>query len=383
MDAGVIPTPDAELPDPLADAGVVRPDAESPPPPDAAPPAVEAAFVWPVNGWVVATHHYQTGEVHTGSADLAVPYHSPVGAARAGTVVRSELTSIGGWLIELDHGDGYTTLYSHLAEAPYFDVGETVETNQVIGISGRTGRALRNGAHLHLAIRRDGQRLEVPGLDFGDWVQRGDAVPGDYAVAPLPAGDSTFLVEVTVPTATLRTAPDPSAPAAGAVHDGAFAEVLGSDHGWLRVDAAGLVGWLAQSAAVPAGSTAVGLEVTASSAAVREAPSSTASSMGSFGDGDLVTAFEQSGGWYRVLYGLPTEYGWVAGGSVVATAKFNARLRTTEAHVRAGPGAEYGILGTLAMFDQFVVLENVEGWYRIAYDGGDGWVPGWLTQGRL
>lgn len=355
-------------------------------PPDQAPPpeapVVEARFVWPVNAWVAATYVYETGEVHTGSADLAVPHYTPVGAARAGTVLRAELTSVGGWLVELDHGGGYTTIYSHLAEAPYVAVGDTVQTNEVVGVSGRTGRALRNGAHLHFGIYRDGDRLVVPAIDFGDWVKRGDPIPGDYEVAPAPPGDSTFPVEVVVPSATVRAGADASSKELGALTQGSVATVLGSTHGHYRIEAAGQQGWLAQSAAAPAGSPVFGLKVLADTT-VREAPDAGASSLGSLAAGELVTAFEESGGWFRVLYGLPTRYGWVAAESVTRTPEFEARLRARQTAVHAGAGLEFPVVGTLVMFDSFVVVEVVDEWFRIQYEGGEGWIPGSLTQGRL
>jgi murein DD-endopeptidase MepM/ murein hydrolase activator NlpD len=52
--------------------------------------------------------------------------------------------------VVIDHGQGLLSLYLHLSEFKVKE-GEEVETGQLIGLSGGTGRA--TGPHLHLAIR--------------------------------------------------------------------------------------------------------------------------------------------------------------------------------------------------------------------------------------
>src|SRR5690606_34656102 len=69
------------------------------PDPDASPEPFEAQFVWPTPAWIAANDRYPDGLDHSGSADLAVPYMTPVGAARAGVVHSAGFTTIGGYLV--------------------------------------------------------------------------------------------------------------------------------------------------------------------------------------------------------------------------------------------------------------------------------------------
>ena len=93
-----------------------------------------------------------TGEVssHTGT-DIACAEGTPILAAADGTVtVANGLDSWGGsygYYIQIDHGGGLETLYAHCSSI-CVTTGQQVQTGQVIGYVGHTGRA--TGNHLHL-----------------------------------------------------------------------------------------------------------------------------------------------------------------------------------------------------------------------------------------
>ena len=60
-------------------------------------------------------------------------------------------TDIGyGYLIILNHGNGYVTYYAHLSQM-YVTLGQQVSRGQVIGAVGSTGNS--TGPHLHFEIR--------------------------------------------------------------------------------------------------------------------------------------------------------------------------------------------------------------------------------------
>ena len=92
-----------------------------------------------------------TGEVssHTGT-DIACAEGTPILAAADGTVtVANGLDSWGGsygYYIQIDHGGGLETLYAHCSSI-CVTTGQQVQTGQVIGYVGHTGRA--TGNHLH------------------------------------------------------------------------------------------------------------------------------------------------------------------------------------------------------------------------------------------
>ncbi len=92
---------------------------------------------------------------HTGM-DLAVPTGTSVRAALPGTVTVSTYNRGGyGYYVMIDHGNGLSTLYGHNSQL-LARVGQTVETGDVIALSGSTGRS--TGPHLHFEVRINGER---------------------------------------------------------------------------------------------------------------------------------------------------------------------------------------------------------------------------------
>jgi murein DD-endopeptidase MepM/ murein hydrolase activator NlpD len=93
--------------------------------------------------------------LHTG-VDLRAESGSAVRATAAGKVTVAEYTGGYGNMIEVDHGGGITTRYGHLAGyavAP----GERVESGEMIGRAGSTGRS--TGSHLHYEVRINGEPI--------------------------------------------------------------------------------------------------------------------------------------------------------------------------------------------------------------------------------
>ena len=99
-----------------------------------------------------------TGEVssHTGT-DIACAEGTPILAAADGTVtVANGLDSWGGsygYYIQIDHGGGLETLYAHCSSIRV-TTGQQVQTGQVIGYVGHTGRATGNHLHLEVLINK-------------------------------------------------------------------------------------------------------------------------------------------------------------------------------------------------------------------------------------
>jgi hypothetical protein len=352
------------------------------PPPD--PDPVFGAFAWPVDAWISATDFYQTGSPHSGSADLSGPYWTPVGASRAGTVVESRWTTIGGYLVRIDHGDGYRTLYSHLTEPPIVEEGDAVETNEVIGYLGRTGNAFRGGAHVHFSIQYNGDRQIIPTLDFAQWVQRGQPIPGDWTgLDTIELPHETFDVRVIGGSLPVFEGPAQDEAIAGVLLEDEVVTVRGSDRGYYRIWHAGAEGWIVHSATQPVGSQLFGVKVVPSTASVYAEPNAGAEVVGSMSAGDLVTVFGQDDDYYRFLFDLPTTYEWLRVADVEPSPQFRARVRASSVNVRTGPGIEHDAIGSLAFFDTFTVHEVQDGWYRLTYDDQDAWIAGWLTSGRL
>lgn len=88
--------------------------------------------------------------------DIAVPRNTKVLASKSGEVIYSGWKNGGyGWLVQIDHGNGYITYYLHLNSKPPVSVGQRVEKGQVIGYVGMTG-GTSTGYHLDIRFYVNG-----------------------------------------------------------------------------------------------------------------------------------------------------------------------------------------------------------------------------------
>ena len=101
-------------------------------------------FVWPTQGTI--TQYFW--QYHPG-IDIANPVGTPEVAADAGRVVFAGWGDYGIY-VEIDHGNGFSTVYGHMS-AVLVATGQEVAQGQLIGLMGATGRA--TGPHLHFEIR--------------------------------------------------------------------------------------------------------------------------------------------------------------------------------------------------------------------------------------
>lgn len=97
---------------------------------------------------------YNEMRMHQG-VDIAVPIGTSVFSAKDGTVKYTKVRSGYGKTIEVDHGNGYSTLYAHLDKYAV-KTGDRVKGGQVIAKSGNTG--VSKGPHLHFEIAKGGVR---------------------------------------------------------------------------------------------------------------------------------------------------------------------------------------------------------------------------------
>ena len=91
-----------------------------------------------------------SGGTHTGQ-DYPCPVGTPVYASLDGIVINTSPGSDYGKTVEIDHGNGYQTLYGHLSEV-VVSVGAAVTKGQLIAKSGDTGKV--TGPHLHYEVRK-------------------------------------------------------------------------------------------------------------------------------------------------------------------------------------------------------------------------------------
>jgi murein DD-endopeptidase MepM/ murein hydrolase activator NlpD len=91
---------------------------------------------------------------HNG-VDFAAPTGTPIYAAASGTVKTAGDSGPCGNMVQIEHTGGIISSYCHMSRfASGIHVGEHVETRQLVGYVGQTGRA--TGPHCHFAIKRNG-----------------------------------------------------------------------------------------------------------------------------------------------------------------------------------------------------------------------------------
>ena len=94
--------------------------------------------------------------MHAG-IDFRAPSGTDIRSAGAGTVVKSGWNGGYGRMVEIDHGNGLTTRYAHMSKLRV-KKGQTVETGDVVGEVGSSGRS--TGPHLHYEVRRNGDAID-------------------------------------------------------------------------------------------------------------------------------------------------------------------------------------------------------------------------------
>ena len=94
--------------------------------------------------------------LHSGM-DFRAPPGAPARATAAGIVTKAGWNGGYGRMVEIDHGDGFTTRYAHLSKV-LVATDQKVATGDEIGEVGSSGRS--TGPHLHYEIRRDGDAID-------------------------------------------------------------------------------------------------------------------------------------------------------------------------------------------------------------------------------
>jgi murein DD-endopeptidase MepM/ murein hydrolase activator NlpD len=106
------------------------------------------AFAWPTASHTLSGNDFWSG--HLG-IDIAGAVGDGVFASDSGVVVFSGWSNGGyGYMVMIDHGNGYQSLYAHLS-AVNASCGQSVYIGSYIGGVGSTGNS--TGAHLHFEVR--------------------------------------------------------------------------------------------------------------------------------------------------------------------------------------------------------------------------------------
>lgn len=115
-----------------------------------------------IHGWISSYFGKRTSpfsgksEMHRG-IDFAGKPGSDVLAVAGGVVAKASKNGGYGYLVEIDHGNGYSTRYGH-NQMILVQAGEVIKRGQVIAKLGSTGRS--TGPHVHFEVIQDGARID-------------------------------------------------------------------------------------------------------------------------------------------------------------------------------------------------------------------------------
>ena len=116
------------------------------------------SFRWPTSGRISSYFGGRKSPGGIGSTnhkgiDIAVPRGTPIYAADGGTVTYSGWMSGYGYLVQIDHGNGYVTRYGHNSSLTV-SVGQHVYKGQQVARAGSPGNS--TGNHCHFEVRYNG-----------------------------------------------------------------------------------------------------------------------------------------------------------------------------------------------------------------------------------
>ena len=94
--------------------------------------------------------------LHTG-LDFRGEPGDDIRATAAGKVTIAGWNGGYGKMVEIDHGNGFTSRYGHMSEIGV-KVGQSVKAGQIVGKVGSTGRS--TGPHLHYETRIAGEAVD-------------------------------------------------------------------------------------------------------------------------------------------------------------------------------------------------------------------------------
>lgn len=125
----------------------------------------DGSYAWPTRGRKIrndsgGSGHFNapraSGRGHQG-IDIVAAVGEPIFATRSGSIVDPSYEYSYGKVLDVNHGDGYSSRYAHLTSFS-FSHGAYVEKGDKIAAAGRTGNASGPSItpHLHFEIRRNG-----------------------------------------------------------------------------------------------------------------------------------------------------------------------------------------------------------------------------------
>lgn len=113
-------------------------------------------FINPLpSGYITSRYGARWGSFHYG-VDIAQDTGTPIKAADGGEIIYAGWYGDYGYMVQIDHGGGFTTVYGHCSKI-YVSVGEMVYQGKKIAAVGSTGYS--TGPHVHFEVRKYGSKV--------------------------------------------------------------------------------------------------------------------------------------------------------------------------------------------------------------------------------
>ena len=115
--------------------------------------ALAEGGIWPTTArYISSSYGWRWGSMHSGT-DIAGQYADPIYAYKSGLVTFTGWNGPYGYMVKIDHGNGFSTWYAHCSSL-YVSAGQEVSQGETIAAMGSTGWS--TGNHLHFETRING-----------------------------------------------------------------------------------------------------------------------------------------------------------------------------------------------------------------------------------
>lgn len=112
-------------------------------------------FRAPVSNYIITCNYFcYSGHRGIDYQNRYQRWGAEIYAGDTGIVLAAGWSGGFGYRVEINHRNGFTTLYAHMIRQPVVSAGQTVQKGQLIGYLGATGNV--TGPHVHVEVKRNG-----------------------------------------------------------------------------------------------------------------------------------------------------------------------------------------------------------------------------------
>lgn len=201
---------------------------------------------------------------------------------------------------------------------------------------------------------------------------------------PVYSSSKTF-VEIQSDTLNVRSGPSLDYKITEKVYKGERYELLEEKNNWVKIKTKNSEGWIAgwfTKKITDSTTIQKTAEATVENLNVRSGPSTSFAIIGQIHPEQKYPILEQQGEWVKIQLNS-SKSGWVATWFVKISEGTPSEeslqqdyvtIETDDLNVRSGPSTNSDIIGELNKGEKVEVLEVIDGWYKIKYKNGFGWI---------